>query len=196
MKKSYQDIIDITEGIDYEILKEFVRVMKKINIFIWCSKSQILPIMKYFIEDKKCNFEILTWNKTNPIPCANNTWLSDIEYCLYFREKGVRLNDDYFLKSKFYTSEINKKDKDLFGHPTIKPLELVKRHLLHATKENEVVLDTFLGSGTTAVACKELNRQYIGFELDEKYYKIANERLNGLTQDDVKKQESGQLTLF
>ena len=196
MKQSYSDIIDITEGIDYDILNEFVRVMKKINIFIWCSKSQILPIMKYFVEDKKCNFEILVWNKTNPIPCANNTWLSDIEYCLYFREKGVRLNDDYFVKSKFYTSEINQKDKALFSHPTIKPLELVKRHLLHATREKDIVLDCFMGSGTTAVACKELNRQFIGFEIDEKYWTIANNRLNGLTTDDVKKIEEGQMTLF
>lgn len=135
MKQAYKDIIDITEGIDYSILDEYCRVMKKINIFIWCSKSQLLPIMKYFIEDKNCNFDLLTWNKTNPIPCANNTWLSDIEYCLYFREKNVKLNDDYFVKSKWYTSEINQKDKALFDHPTIKPLELVKRHLKHATQE-------------------------------------------------------------
>ena len=44
--------------------------------------------------------------------------------------------------------------------------------------------------------CKELNRQFIGFEIDEKYWKIANNRLNGLTNDDVEKNEEGQMTLF
>lgn len=44
------------------------------------------------------------------------------------------------------------------------------------------MLDPFLGSGTTAVACKELNRQYIGFEIDKKYYNIANDRLKGINQ--------------
>lgn len=117
---------DIKDGIDFDILNEFIRTMKKINIFIWCSKLQILDIMKFFIEKHNCFFEILTWNKTNPTPATMNTWLPDIEYCLYFREKGVPLNDGYELKSKWYDSPINKKDKDKFEHPTIKPLALVK----------------------------------------------------------------------
>ena len=57
-------------------------------------------------------------------------------------------------------------------------------------------MDTFIGSGTTAVACKELNRNFIGFELDKKYYEIACNRLKGLTQQDVKLQKEGQMTLF
>jgi DNA modification methylase len=141
-------------------------------------------------------FEILTWNKTNPTPMTNNTFLPDIEYCLYFREKGVPLNDGYELKSKWYISPINKNDKDLFNHPTIKPLELVKRHIKHTTQENDIVLDCFMGSGTTAVACKELGRHYIGFEVNPKYYQIAIDRVNGLTVADRKKKEAGQLSLF
>lgn len=57
-------------------------------------------------------------------------------------------------------------------------------------------MDPFLGSGTTAVACKELDRSFIGFELNEEYYKIAVDRLNGITQIDRKKQEQGQMMLF
>ena len=64
----------------------------------------------------------------------------------------MKLNDGYDLKSKWYQSPINKKDKNLYDHPTIKPLELVKRHILHATQNNDVVLDTFLGSGTNCYA--------------------------------------------
>jgi DNA modification methylase len=180
---------NIYNGFDYNLLQEFIRIMKYINIFIWCSRLQLLDIMNYF-SNKNCNFELLTWNKTNPQPGCNNTWLSDIEYCLYFREIGkVKLNDGYELKSKWYISPINKADKDLYDHPTIKPLELVKRHLLHATQPGGIVMDCFLGSGTTAVACQETDRKYIGFEIDKQYYEIAKKRLNGITAD-------GQLSIF
>lgn len=183
-QKQHLDLISIEDGIDYSILQEFVRVMKKINCFIWCSKLQIFDIMKFFlgggISDKEIYFEILTWNKSNPTPTTNNSWLPDIEYCLYFREKGVSYNSGYELKSKWYESPANKKDKDKFDHPTIKPLALVKRHLLHTTQPNDVVVDFFIGSGTTCVACKDTGRQYIGFEIDSRWFKVAQDRLNNL----------------
>lgn len=184
------DLKDIKDGIDYSIFDEFDRIMKNINIFIWCSKEQIVDILNYWINKRnKINFEILTWNKDNPTPLCNNTWLPDIEYCLYFRESGVKLNDGYENKSKWYSSPINKRDKDKFSHPTIKPIELVKRHLLHTTQPNDIVLDCFLGSGTTAVACKDIGRHYIGFEIDKKWYEIAKNRLN-------KVDANGQMNMF
>lgn len=182
------DLVNITNGIDYSIFDELIRIQKKINCFVWCSKDQILDILNYFV-GKGCMFEILTWDKTNPTPMTNNVWLPNIEYCLYFREKGVKLNDGYELKSKWYISPINKYDKDLYKHPTIKPLELVKRHLLHATQPNDIVLDCFCGSGTTCVAAKETGRNFIGMEIDKEYYKIAVDRVNGINA-------SGQTSIF
>ena len=132
----------------------------------------------------------MVWCKHNPTPVANNTWLPDIEYCLYFREKGkTKLNDGYELKSKWYDSPINKRDKDKFNHPTIKPLELVKRHILHTTQPNDIVADFFMGSGTTCVASKYTDRQYIGFEIEEKWFKVAQDRLNNIDAN-------GQIGLF
>ena len=128
-----KDMEHIINGIDYSIYDQYVRVLKKINIFIWCSKNQMLDTLNYF--SKFGTFDILVWCKTNPTPMCNNNWLPDIEYCLYFREKGVTLNDGYKLKSKWYVSSINKKDKDIYDHPTIKPLDLVKRHILETTNE-------------------------------------------------------------
>jgi DNA modification methylase len=126
-------LVDMQDGIDYSIFDEIIRVSKKINVFVWCSKMQINHIMNYFI-GKNCNYDILVWCKTNPTPATNNLWLPDIEYCLYFREKGVKLNDGYNLKSRWHISGLNVGDKKDFEHPTIKPLDLVKRHLLHTTK--------------------------------------------------------------
>lgn len=149
---------------------------------------QILDIMNFF-NNKGCSIDILVWCKTNPQPSINNTWLPDLEYCVYAREKGVKFNDGYNLKSKWFDSSINKRDKDKFEHPTIKPIELVKRHLLHTTQPNDIVLDCFMGSGTTCVAAKDIGRHYIGFEIEKKWFDIAKDRLN---QTDA----SGQMSLF
>ena len=149
---------------------------------------QLLDIMNYF-NNLKCNIDLLVWCKDNPTPQTNNVWLPDLEYCIYARENGVKLNDGYELKSKWYVSPINKKDKDKFEHPTIKPLALVKRHILHTTQPNDIVADFFMGSGTTCVASKDIGRHYIGFEIEPKWFKIAEKRLNKIDA-------SGQIGLF
>jgi len=65
-------------------------------------------------------------------------------------------------------------------HPTQKPVSLFEYLIKTYTDEGEIVLDNCMGSGTTAIACKNLNRQFIGFELDEKYYEIINQRLESM----------------
>lgn len=188
---------DITEGFNYQILDEFVRVMKKINIIIWLSKGQLQYVLNYFMNlDAKVFFEPLVWLKTNPLPQTHNVWLPDVEYAFHFREQGVALNDGYDIKSKYFISPINTKDKKLYDHPTIKPLELVKRHLEHITSPNDIVLDTFLGSGTTAVASKDLGRKYLGFEIDKNYYNISKDRLNDITQIERRKKDNGIFNMF
>jgi DNA modification methylase len=65
-------------------------------------------------------------------------------------------------------------------HPTQKPVALLEYLIKTYTQENETVLDFTMGSGTAGVACKNLNRNFIGIELDEGYYNIAKERINGI----------------
>lgn len=93
-----------------------------------------------------------------------------------------------------FESTKNLKDKKLYEHPTIKPLEYIKRMILNSSNENDIVLDPFAGSGTTAIACKELNRNFIGFEINKEYYDIAIDRINGISQKS-KKEHKG-ITLF
>ena len=64
-----------------------------------------------------------------------------------------------------------------YVHPTQKPLELMKYLVLTYSNINDMVLDSCMGSGTTGVACKELNRDFIGIEIDKKYFDIASERI-------------------
>lgn len=186
----------ISEGISNDILKEFVRVMKKGNIYIFCNKNQLRQYFDFF-GDLGWNLDLLVWNKTNCIPAINNTYLANLEYCVFARESGTPLYGSYETKSKCYTSSCNKADKDLYEHPTIKPLQFIKNLIINSSQEGGVVLDCFLGSGTTAVACKELNRHFIGFELNPRFVGIANDRLKGITkQDRENKEKKGYIKLF
>ena len=176
-----QNIKSICGGFDYSLLDELDRVMKKINIYIWCNKNQIRPLMEHY-ENKGCNVDLLVWHKTNPIPTCNGKYLSDLEYCVFARDKGVKLYGTYETKSKVYISQANTEDKKKYGHPTIKPLERIEEYIINSSQQGDVILDPFVGSGTTCVAAKRLGRKYIGFEINEKYYKIAKDRLQGWNQ--------------
>jgi hypothetical protein len=68
--------------------------------------------------------------------------------------------------------------KEYFGHPTQKPKDLIKYLIQSCSNENDIILDPFMGSGTTAKACEELNRRWVGAELDENYISMINKRLS------------------
>lgn len=183
-KRKYHSQLDkkqLLNGIDNNILDELVRVMKKCNIYIWCNKQQLRQYIDYF-EEKGYNTDLLTWHKTNPVPTCNNKYLSDTEYLLFFRENGVKIYGTYATKKKYYVTPTNKEDKKLYKHPTIKPVDIIENLIINSTQENETVLDCFMGSGTTGVACKKLNRNFIGIEIEENYYNIACERINRCSQ--------------
>lgn len=183
LAKSIQGINDeirdnnLTNGFNIEILDEMVRVLKNINLYIWCNHKQIPMYIDYFVNKIGCSFDILIWNKTNAMPLFNNKYLTDKEYCLYFR-KNAKCNPANYQSAKtvFY-QPINAKDKKKYGHPTIKPLNIIETIILNSSNEGDIVLDPFLGSGTTTVAAINTNRKYIGFELDEKYFDIAEKRI-------------------
>ncbi len=174
----------LTGGYDFKILDELIRVMKKINIYIFCNCEQIPFYIKYFVVDRKCKMDILIWNKTNAVPLFNNKYLTDKEYCLYFRKGGYCSPKNYDDAKTVFYHPINIKDKKKWKHPTIKPEIFIRKLIRNSSKENDIVLDCFLGSGTT-VACAILeNRNYIGFEIDNEFYKTCLKRI-----EETKKRE-------
>jgi DNA modification methylase len=168
---------NLTNGFDIKCLDELFRVMKKPNIYIWCNHKQIPMYLDYFVKEKDCSFDIIIWNKTNAMPLFNNKYLTDKEYCLYFRKGGYCNPNSYIDAKTVYYQPINIKDKRLYNHPTIKPLNIIETIIKNSSKENDTILDCFMGSGTTGVACKKLNRNFIGIELDKEYYEIAKKRM-------------------
>ena len=176
-KQYVKELNAIKDGFRTEILDELCRVMKRINIYLFCSQKQIIPLTDYFVTKRCCNWNLLSWHKDNPVPACGNKYLSDTEYLLFFREKGVKLFGNFDTKRTWFNTPLNQSDKEKWGHPTIKPLNIIETLVLNSTQEGGVILDPFMGSGTTAVACIKDNRHFIGFELNEDYYKKACERI-------------------
>ena len=176
-KRKYEDEVSfMIDGFSEEVLNLLCKKMKKINIYIYCSKLQVPKLLNYFI-NKKCNFEILTYHKTNPTPLCGNTYLPDTEYIIFAREKGVKIYGEYKTKFKYYTDKVNKDDKKKYGHPTCKPVPLLEKHIVNSTNENDIVLDCLMGSGSTGVDCMNTNRRFIGVEIDKDYFDIAKNRV-------------------
>lgn len=184
-RNSYKEIEFMSNGFNETVLDELMRVMKKTNIYIFCSQKQIPFLIDYFVHKHGCNWNLLTWHKTNPIPTCKNKYLSDTEYIFFAREKGVPIYGEYSTKKTYYVTPLNAKEKKLYKHPTVKPQMILKNLIVNSSKENDIVLDPFVGSGSTGVAAVQLHRNFIGMELDPKYFKIAKQRI-----------ESAPITLF
>ena len=175
--KYNKEIEFMKNGFSENVLEEICRIMKKINVYFFCSQKQIPILIDFFVNKKKCNWNLICWHKTNVVPACGNKYLTDTEYILFFREKGVKVYGTYETKKTYYVTPTNQKEKKLYGHPTIKPQEILKNLIVNSTTENGVVLDCFMGSGSTGVACVNTNRHFIGIELDEGYFNIAKKRI-------------------
>ena len=177
MAKVRDEIDFISNGFDYDtIFNKLIELQNVVNMCIFCSNKQISKIMSWF-ENKGYSVTLLVWKKTNPSPLCNLKHISDLEFIVYVRGKGAYWNSDENLEIKYKLKQhsiINGKNK---FHPTEKPVNLLKELIRLHTKENNVILDCFMGSGSTGVACKELNRDFIGIELNKEYFEIAKKRM-------------------
>ena len=171
----------LLDGIDFKILEEFIRVMKKINCYIWCNKAQIYDYLTYFVKDRGCNWEMLIWTKDEVTPFCGSHYLIDKEYCLYFWETGAKVEIPYERGKTVFFTRVNKADKRLYGHPTIKPEEIIENLILNSSGGG-LILDPFCGSGTTCAVAKRLGLPYLGFEISPKWHKVAVDRINGITK--------------
>lgn len=181
---------DITLGYDIDALSDLINFIQdgNINAYFWCNKKQIPEYFDSYVRKLNCKFDILCWHKHNALPTYSNKYLSDTEYCLYFHKGiGKTFPQTYNDAFTYWVEPINSKDKAKYNHPTIKPLKMIDRLIKNSSKKGDLVLDCFLGSGTTAVACHNLDRRCIGIEINKEYYTIAKNRIEGVLQ---------QLTLF
>ena len=146
------------------------------NYFIFTSK-ELIP--KYFKIFEEWGFNILVWCKDNPTPMTNNTFLPDVEYLLYFYKNGRVWNNglDVSVYKKYYNSNKMEGRKEAGNvHPTIKPIKIIADKIQICSNKNGIVVDLFGGSGTTLIACEQLNRKCYMCELDEHYCSVILQR--------------------
>ncbi|MCQ2210053.1 MAG: site-specific DNA-methyltransferase [Paludibacteraceae bacterium] len=171
--------LDIKNGYDIKAYAEqFRRICKNgMNLYVWCNKKQVMDYLNLYVNEFGYNYNILTWHKTNPIPAYGKKWLTDTEFCLNFFTPGHNDPHAYEDAMTYYVTPLNAKDKALYGHPTCKPVEFLERMVRNSSSEGQVVLDCFMGSGSTGEAALKNNRDFIGIELSPKFYEVSKNRL-------------------
>jgi DNA modification methylase len=180
LSKKYEyrkkDLLPLSSFEPIQFLNEIKRVLKKTHLYAFTSKN-LLDKYIGWAKENKYNWDILVWVKNNPLPSYNNSYLSDLEFVVFIRDKNVTFNNglEYNLYRKAMLDNVH---KDKFGHPTTKHLWMIEKFLAISSNENDIVLDPFLGSGTTAVACIKTNRNFIGIEKEKKYVDIAQKRVD------------------
>lgn len=182
---TYEHYDDISE--DYyaflcSITRELLRVTKKdviINIqMILFNKVDLCKWIGTFSDVMK---GIMIWEKDNPQPATNfknGTYSITNAYEFFFILSGngdMEFRANNKMKNIFHT---NVNTEHFKGHGAVMRLDVAEMFIQNFTKENDIVLDPFMGMGTTGLACAKNNRHYIGFELVEEYLLRAKERIH------------------
>ena len=161
-----------------EILSRFYKLLNNGGVVIFFYDIWKMQELKQSAEAVKFKQpRICEWIKTNPVPINSKiNYLSNAKECFAtFTKKSKPIFNSSYDKGIYEYPICHGKERT--KHPTQKPLQLMKDLVKKHTNENLTVLDPFMGSGTTMVACRNLNRRGIGIEMDEKYFNIAKKRI-------------------
>ena len=167
LDKQMADVVDFEIK---DIVSEFARITKG-SVYVFCGTEQVSELRAEMIK-AGMSTRLVIWNKTNPSPMnGQHIWLSSVECCVFGKFPKATFNEHCKGSVLNFPSGRGK------VHPTEKPLKLFEYLVTVSSNEGDMVLDPFMGSGTTGVAAKNTNRKFIGIELDEKYFEIAKERI-------------------
>lgn len=150
----------------YRVLKPGTHCYVMIN-------ARNLKELQQAAEDAGFEFQqLIVWDKGNAT--LNKWYMNAYELILMLKKGPARKINDLGTKNILYVPNVIKCKR----HPTEKPVGLMKILVKNSSEEGDTVLDPFMGVGSTGVACAELNRDFIGIEIDERYYNIAKERMD------------------
>ena len=160
-----------------DYLPEFYRVLKDgTHCYIMCNHLNLPHFIDVINKSEFKFIKCLIWDKQSKI--CGRYYMGQFEYIIMLR-KGRERTINNCGTSDILSIPL-KRNKDNNGnniHDSEKPVSLMELLIENSSNEGEVVLEPFLGSGTTAIACKNLNRRCIGIEIDETYYNIAKKRV-------------------
>ena len=160
-----------------EFLKQVYRVTSN-SICIFCGKEQFSQIYQFFADIDKGTVRPIIWEKTNPSPMNGQyIYLSGVEMGVWYKKQGAKTFNAHCKNSVFHYPNGRSK-----LHPTEKNHDLLKDLIQDNSNEGQVIFDPCCGSVAHCLVAKELNRKYIGIELDDKYFNIAADRMKGKTK--------------
>ena len=164
----------------YQLLDESNRVLKIMRGYYFCNETALQYYMSWATEHNY-KYSIIVLEKP-PFVMNRNRYAPNCEYLIRIVAKsgaGIKILDYSYPANKmswlYSVQQMNVPENKL--HPAEKPQDILNGVIQLNTNEDDVVLDPFMGSGTVGVVCKNTKRKYIGMEIDEKYYKIAAERI-------------------
>lgn len=177
LKKQGADIEFISDFNPDNFLKTLLGVFEKntINAYIFCNKN-LLPNYLNFAVKNKISYNVLVWKKPNAIPIGDSH-RPDIEYLVLFRKNAIWNNS---LPNVNY-SRCLEYGRETGLHPTMKPIPLIGNELKISSNESSIIVDFFGGSGSTLIACEQLNRKCYMMELSEHYCDVIINRWETLT---------------
>ena len=167
------------ETLNIDLLKnEFLRILKPTgNIFIFTAYN-LLGEWHRVLDPIFDSFQIMIWHKTNPPPKLRRAgFLNSCEIICCMWNKGHTWNFTTQKEMHNFIETPICMGKERLKHPTQKPVRVLKHILKIASNEGDLVLDPFMGVGSTGVACKEMEQNFIGIEIDKEYVTLANKRI-------------------
>jgi site-specific DNA-methyltransferase (adenine-specific) len=165
-----------------DFFKESNRLLKKKgSLLMFMSLMKVETLIKLAQKYKFYYKTIGIWHKTNPMPRNMNLhFINSTECWIYFINEGTTgtFNNNGIVVHDFIETGLTPASEKKYGkHPTQKPIQLINHFIKLLSNPNDIILDPFMGSGSTGVGCELLNRKFIGIELDKNYYEIAKKRL-------------------
>ena len=151
------------------------------SMIIFCSYRFISHIIDKLETSGLVVKDVIIWKKSNPMPRnIDRRYVQDTEFAVWAVKKNAKWifnkpTDKSYLRSCYETPTVSGKEKT--NHPTQKSLKLMENIIKVHTNENDIILDPFMGSGSTGVASIKNSRKFVGIELNKDYFNIANDRL-------------------
>ena len=171
-----------------DFLEETYRVTSG-TIIIFCGKEQLSEIYDFFNKKqlrKEGTVRQLIWEKSNPSPMnGEDLYLSGTENAVWFKKKNTGKMNSKCKKNWFIHSTGSSK-----FHPTEKNHKLLQELILDNTNENDLIVDTCMGSGSTGIVAIKNKRNFVGIEIDEKYFNIAKERISSIRDENIQDSRS------
>ena len=171
----------------YSWIPEYAKLLNKNGtMIIFCSYRFISHIIDA-LESEDAGMvvkDILVWQKSNPMPRnVKRRYVQDMEFAIWAVKKNAKWvfnkpDDKPYLRAMFTTSLVSGREK--LGHPTQKSLRLMEEIIAIHTNPDELILDPFMGSGSTGEAALKKGRKFWGIEFEQEYFDLAKKRLENI----------------